>query len=68
MDVLIASPGDALQARDVVERSLHAWNNQQSDQEAVILRTLRWETGSVPILAKVMVRASSIHSSWTRRT
>jgi hypothetical protein len=52
LDVLIASPGDAKAARDVVEQALHGWNDQRADDMGIMLRPRRWETGSVPILSE----------------
>jgi hypothetical protein len=49
LNVLIASPGDAGEARDAVEEALHNWNDHRGDAERIILRPRRWETGSVPI-------------------
>src|SRR5664280_1060329 len=50
LDVLIASPGDALPARDAVEHVIHQWNDSRGDREGVILRPRRWETGSVALM------------------
>jgi hypothetical protein len=49
LDVLIASPGDAMPGRDAVEKSLHNWNSHRGDVEGIILRPRRWETDTVPI-------------------
>ena len=52
LDVLIASPGDAGAARNIIERALHDWNDHRADAEHVILRPRRWETGSIPVLGR----------------
>lgn len=50
LNVLIASPGDTIGARDAVEKTLHGWNGDRSAREKVILLPRRWETDSVPLL------------------
>jgi hypothetical protein len=52
IDVLIASPGDAVQGRDVIEKALHDWNGHRGDAEGIILRPRRWETDAVPIIGE----------------
>ena len=52
VDVLIASPSDARPARDAIEQALHEWNVHRGDEERVILRPLRWEVGSVPVVGQ----------------
>jgi hypothetical protein len=52
LDVLIASPGDAASARDVVERAVHEWNGHRGDRESIVLRPKRWETDSIPIMGR----------------
>jgi hypothetical protein len=47
--VLIASPGDLQEERDVVERAVHDWNQRRTEQSGLVLLPLRWETGSVAI-------------------
>lgn len=49
--VLIASPSDTAELRDVVERALHEWNGDRSIQSAVMLLPRRWETNAVPELS-----------------
>jgi hypothetical protein len=49
LDVLIASPGDAVEGRDATEKALHDWNGHRVDTDGIILRPRRWETDSVPI-------------------
>lgn len=51
LKVLIASPGDTLAERDVIERSLHRWNGDRAEQAGVMLLPRRWETDAVPLLA-----------------
>src|SRR5699024_8825692 len=50
LQVLIASPGDTIEARDAVERALHGWNASRSEREQVILLPRRWETDAVPTM------------------
>jgi hypothetical protein len=50
--VLIASPGDVRDARDIVERELHEWNSAHSATFNVTLQPRRWETDGVPLLAR----------------
>src|SRR4249919_2175225 len=49
LDVLIASPSDADEGRDAVERALHAWNDYRSEDTGFVLRPRRWEIASVPV-------------------
>ncbi len=48
--VLIASPGDAGEARDAVERTITSWNRDRARGERVVLVALRWEADAVPEL------------------
>lgn len=48
--VLIASPGDVVRSRDVVEATLHDWNRERAADANTILLPRRWETDSVPVL------------------
>jgi hypothetical protein len=50
--VLIASPGDLPEERDLVERVLHGWNVRRTKETGVVLLPRRWETGSVPLLGE----------------
>src|SRR5699024_11415323 len=50
LQVLIASPGDTMEARDAVEGALHGWNASRSEREQVILLPRRWETDAVPTM------------------
>src|ERR1700712_999750 len=52
LEVLIASPGDAKAARDVVEKTLLQWNNVRGRDEGVALLSRRWEAVSVPITGR----------------
>jgi hypothetical protein len=47
VNVLIASPGDTHEMRDVVEQVIHGWNTDRARQCRLILLPLRWETGAV---------------------
>lgn len=48
--MLIASPGDTTDARNVVEQAILSWNRDRSRRERVVLVPLRWETDAVPEL------------------
>jgi hypothetical protein len=48
LTVLIASPGDTADARDVVEQTILSWNRDRSHTERVVLLPIRWETDAVP--------------------
>jgi hypothetical protein len=48
--VLIASPGDTAQARDVVEATVQSWNRDRARSSKVVLLPLRWEFDAVPEL------------------
>ncbi len=50
LTVLIASPGDTAEARDVVERTITSWNRDRSRSERAVLVPLRWETDAVPAM------------------
>jgi hypothetical protein len=47
LNVLIASPGDTSELRDVVELALHEWNGDRALASGVILLPRRWETNAV---------------------
>lgn len=47
---LIASPGDTLNARDVIERVIYQWNSDRARSESVVILPRRWETDTVPML------------------
>lgn len=48
LTVLIASPGDTVDARDIVEQTILSWNRDRSYGERVVLLPVRWETDAVP--------------------
>lgn len=50
LTVLIASPEDTTDARDMVELTIASWNRDRARSERVVLQPLRWETDSVPDL------------------
>ncbi len=49
--VLIASPGDVPEERRIVTEELHRWNDAHSETRKIVLRPIKWETGSRPSLA-----------------
>ena len=46
--VLIASPSDTADARDVVEQTILSWNRDRSHSERIVLLPVRWEADAVP--------------------
>ncbi len=50
LTVLIASPGDTRDARDVVEAAIQGWNRDRARTQKVMLLPLRWEFDAVPEL------------------
>jgi len=48
--VLIASPGDTHEARNVVEAAIQSWNRDRARTQKVVLLPLRWEFDAVPEL------------------
>ena len=48
--VLIASPSDVEDARDVVEREIEEWNRANSRARRLTLVPIRWERDAVPQL------------------
>lgn len=50
-DVLIASPSDVREERDAVELAILEWNAMNTEL-GVVLRPVRWERDSIPLLGK----------------
>jgi hypothetical protein len=50
LTVLIASPSDTRQARDLVEAAVQSWNRDRARTQKVVLLPLRWEVDAVPEL------------------
>lgn len=48
--VMIASPSDVPEERAIIREVLNDWNDQHSEQRAVVLLPVGWETHSVPTL------------------
>ena len=48
LNILIASPSDVTEERDVVERVLHAWNASHFESMGVMLHPVRWESHAYP--------------------
>jgi DnaB-like helicase N terminal domain len=46
--VLIASPSDLAEERNIATDAVHEWNAQNSAAEAVVLLPVKWETHSMP--------------------
>lgn len=49
-EVLIASPGDVIKERDVVDEVIRDWNSSHSKATGINLQSLRWELDVVPQL------------------
>jgi len=50
--VLVGSPSDVPQERDLVAKVVHAWNRANSDAQGVVLRSRRWEQDATPDLSE----------------
>ncbi len=50
LSVLIASPGDTYDARNIVEAAVLSWNRDRARAQKVVLLPLRWEFDAVPEL------------------
>jgi hypothetical protein len=48
LNILIASPSDVAEERDVVERVIYDWNASHFDSMGVLLHPIRWESHSYP--------------------
>jgi hypothetical protein len=48
LNVLIASPSDVSEERDVVTNVVHAWNAAHYSTTGIMLNPIRWETHSYP--------------------
>jgi len=44
--IMIASPGDVIEEREVVRKAIHMWNSNNSEKTHVMLRDLSWEKDS----------------------
>lgn len=73
--VLIASPSDLTEERDVATNAINEWNAQHADTEGVVLLPVRWETHALPTTGtrpqdaiNPLVRSSDILIGmfWTR--
>ena len=50
--VLIASPSDVTEERDIAVQTIQEWNNLNSSERQLVLLPLRWETHSAPEYGK----------------
>jgi hypothetical protein len=48
--VLISSPGDVPEERQIVTEELHRWNDANSERRNIVLRPIKWETSTRPNL------------------
>ncbi len=46
VNIMIVSPGDVKEERDVIQESIAIWNSKHSEEYGVILKPLRWEIDS----------------------
>jgi len=46
--ILIASPSDVVDERDIAEQSIQHWNDINSPERQIVLLPVRWETHSAP--------------------
>lgn len=46
--VLIASPGDVVDERDIAVKTIQEWNDLNSSERRIVMLPLRWETHSAP--------------------
>lgn len=46
--VLIASPSDVVEERDIAVRAIQEWNDLHASERQIVLLPLRWETHSAP--------------------
>jgi hypothetical protein len=48
LNILIASPSDVSDEREIVEKTVHDWNATHFSQLGIMLNPLRWETHAYP--------------------
>jgi hypothetical protein len=48
LNILIASPSDVSEERDIVEKIIHEWNATHFLQSGMLLHPIRWETHAYP--------------------
>lgn len=46
--VLIASPSDLPEEREIATRAVHEWNDQHTVAESIVLLPVKWETHAMP--------------------
>jgi hypothetical protein len=51
VQVMIASPGDVIEERESIRKTLYDWNNFNSNSQQIVLLPLGWETHSTPDLS-----------------
>lgn len=47
-NVMIASPGDLVAEREIIQQCIHTWNANHSEHRRIVLLPLRWESHSSP--------------------
>src|SRR5713101_1313849 len=52
LPIMIASPGDVLEAREVAREAIHEWNYVNSYSANAVLMPVGWETHSSPELGE----------------
>lgn len=48
-NVMIASPGDVQEERNIVRQVIHEWNDIHSEKTMIALRPVGWETSTSPV-------------------
>ncbi|HCE5206435.1 TPA: DUF4062 domain-containing protein, partial [Vibrio parahaemolyticus] len=46
--VLIASPSDVIEEREIAVKTIQEWNDLNSSERQIVLLPLRWETHTAP--------------------
>ena len=52
INIMIVSPGDVGEERDLVQDKISIWNSKHSEEYGLILKPLRWEIDSYPGVGK----------------
>ena len=48
--IMIASPGDVEEERDVIREAVHRWNSLHSSSQGLILLPVGWDTDTAPAI------------------
>jgi hypothetical protein len=52
LKVMIASPGDVAEEREIVTREIYRWNDAHAETRRIVLQPVKWETSSTPRLGQ----------------